>query len=60
MLRLGNVLEMEAAKSDCLREMHAGSFGSSPRQGLSHLIAEAAHLTHGLLGHGRMSFKKPL
>lgn len=60
MLRLGNVLEMEAAKSDCPREMHAGSFGSSPRQGLSHLIAEAAHLTHSLPGHGRMSFKKPL
>lgn len=55
MLRLGSVLEMEAVKSDCLREMHTCSFGSSPRQGLSHLTTEAAHLTHSLSEYGRMS-----
>lgn len=60
MLRLDSVLVMEAAKSDCLREMHACSFCSCPRQGLSHLPAAAAHFTHSLRECGRMASKIPL
>lgn len=60
MLRFDSVLVMEAAKSGCLREMYACSFCSCPRQGLSHLTTEAAHLTHGLWEHERMSSKIPL
>ena len=60
MLRLDSVLVMEVAKSDCLREMHACSFCSCPRQDLSHLTTAAAHLTHSLREYGRMSSKIPL
>lgn len=54
-----SVLVLEAAKSDCLREMHACSFCSCPRQGLSHPTTEAAHLTRSLREYGRMSSKIP-
>jgi len=60
MLRLDSVLVMEAAVTDCLREMHACSFCSCFRQGLSHLTAEAAHLTHSLWEYGRVPSKIPL
>lgn len=59
MLSLDSVLVLEAAKSDCLREMHACSFCSCPRQGLSHPTTEAAHLTRSLQEYGRMSSKIP-
>lgn len=60
MLGLDSVPVMEAAKSGCLREMHACSFCSCPRQGLSHLPAAAAHFTHSLRECGRMASKSPL
>lgn len=60
MLGLDSVPVMEAAKSGCLREMHACSFCSCPRQGLNHLPAAAAHFTHSLRECGRMASKSPL